>query len=98
MLKGLFGAQSIAPQLRAGLDDATATHRAIAARVAGAIESSANVDFSSQLQASVDGQKPATDLERDMSELADVQLRFEADAKLLQEAYGRLRSAMRNHG
>jgi hypothetical protein len=30
--------------------------------------------------------------------LADVQLRFEADAKLLQEAYGRLRTAMRSHG
>jgi flagellar basal body rod protein FlgB len=98
MLKGLFGAQSIAPQLRAGLDDATATHRAIAARVAGALDASANVDFSQELQASVNGQKFATDLARDMSELADVQLRFEADAKLLQEAYGRLRTAMRNHG
>lgn len=98
MLKGLFGAHSLAPQLRAGLDDATATHRAISSRVAGALESSANVDFSQQLQQGMNGQQPGTDLQRDMSELADVQLRFEADAKLLQEAYARLRTAMRNHG
>jgi hypothetical protein len=31
-----------------------------------------------------------------MAELADTQLRFEADAKLLQQAYGRLRTAIRD--
>jgi flagellar basal body rod protein FlgB len=37
-------------------------------------------------------------LERDMAALADTQLRYEADAKLLQAAYARLRTAMRERG
>jgi hypothetical protein len=92
MLKALFGSQSLTHQLRGGLEEVSATHRAIAARVAGAIDRSSTMDFSDALSAA----QPAPDLERDMAALADTQLRYEADARLLQEAYARLRTAIRD--
>ena len=33
-------------------------------------------------------------IETDMTQLADTQLRYEADARLLQAAYGRIRAAV----
>jgi hypothetical protein len=97
MIKGLFGNNTLPYALRAGLEEATQTHKAIAARVASALQSSSSTDFAGDL-AAAQGKKRVeeADLQRDMSELADTQLRFEADAKLLQQAYGRLRTAMRD--
>jgi flagellar basal body rod protein FlgB len=37
------------------------------------------------------------DLQQEMAALADTQLRYEASAKLLQEAYGRIRTAIRDN-
>jgi flagellar basal body rod protein FlgB len=63
------------------------------------VASSSNTDFSSALQAQQSRQRVSeVDLERDMASLADTQLRYEADAKLLSEAYARLRAAMRERG
>lgn len=96
MIKGLFGNTSLTASLRAGLEETSSTHKAIARRVAGALSSSSSTDFATDLAKA--GQKHAqeADLQRDMAELADTQLRYEADAKLLQQAYGRLRTAIRD--
>jgi flagellar basal body rod protein FlgB len=99
MFKDLFGPQSLSYMLRGGLEEASETHRAIADRVANAIRSSTNVDFNSELEKRTGrSQLDEVDLQRDMSALADTQLRYEADAKLLQAAYTRLRSAIRDRG
>lgn len=96
MLKALFGPSTMTNMLRGGLEEASATHRAIAQRVAGALTASSSVEFPNALAAQ-NGQKPLSeaDLESDMTALADTQLRYEADAKLLKAAYARLRSAFR---
>ena len=95
MLKALFGPSTLTSMLRGGLEEASATHRAIAQRVAGALQAS-STEFPEALAAQ-NGQHKVTeaDLEDDMTALADTQLRYEADAKLLKAAYERLRSAFR---
>ena len=96
MLKGLFGPDSVTAMLRGGLEETSATHRAISQRVADVLQSSSATDFSGELKAAEAAQRlDEADLQRDMSELADTQLRYEADAKLLREAYARWRTAIR---
>jgi flagellar basal body rod protein FlgB len=97
MLRELFGPSSLSAMLRGGLEEASQTHRGIADRVAGALTSSSSTDFAAALEAGeARAREVQADLERDMTELADTQLRYEADAKLLQAAYTRLRTAMRD--
>ncbi len=97
MIKGLFGNSTLPGALRAGLDQASATQKAIAGRVAGALSSSSSTDFAGDFAAAKGKSRvEEADLQRDMAELADTQLRYEADAKLLQQAYGRLRTAIRD--
>ncbi|HTO91414.1 MAG TPA: hypothetical protein VMJ70_09800 [Candidatus Sulfotelmatobacter sp.] len=91
MLRSLFGPDTVTSMLRGGLEETTASHRSIAARVAGASEASSNADFSGDLARS---QAAQADLEKDMAELADNQLRYEAEAHLLRAAYDRLRTAV----
>jgi flagellar basal body rod protein FlgB len=97
VLKGLFGPGTLTAWLRGGLEEASATHRAIGERVAGALNSSSSTDFSGELRTAT-AQAREADLQRDMSALADTQLRYEAEAKLLQAAYARLRTAIRDRG
>ena len=97
MIRSLFGPTTVSSMLRGGLEETSATHRAIADRVANASQSSTSVDFADAAAASAAGQKVnEADLQRDMASLADTQLRFEADARLLQAAYARLRTAFRD--
>lgn len=99
MLKQLFGPTTVSHMLRGGLEETSATHRAIAARVANLLTSSSSMDFSDELaKRTAEGRLDDDELQRDMAALADTQLRYEADAKLLQEAYARLRTAMRDRG
>jgi flagellar basal body rod protein FlgB len=99
MLQSLFGIGSVYGMLRGGLEETSATHKAIARRVAGALDASTSTDFSSALQARSGQRKlDQVDLERDMAALADTQIRYEADAKLLQGAYARLRAALKDRG
>lgn len=99
MIKGLFGAGSVTSMLRGGLEETSATHRTIAARVSNALTSSTSTDFATALDAQTAQQRGSeVDLEREMTALADTQIRYEADAKLLTEAYARLRAAMRERG
>ncbi len=97
MLRGLFGPTSVSAMLRGGLEEASATHRAISQRVAGALTSSSSTGFDNALKSSEAAQQTEANLQRDMAELADTQLRYEADAKLLQQAYARLRTAIRSN-
>ncbi len=99
MLKALFGPSSVTSMLRGGLEEASATHRAISQRVAGALDASSNVQFPDALAAQ-NARKPLSeaDLERDMAALADTTIRYEADATLLKAAYARLRSTLRDRG
>jgi flagellar basal body rod protein FlgB len=96
MIKGLFGNTTLSYALRSGLEEASTTHKAIASRVAGALSSSSSTDFGTDFSAAKGKKVSEADLQKDMAELADTQLRFEADAKLLQQAYGRLRTAIRD--
>jgi len=99
MLKALFGPSTVTSMLRGGLEEASATHKAIARRVSNALSSSSSVQFADQLDAQkAQARVSEEDLEHDMTALADTQLRYEADAKLLQAAYQRLRTAIRDRG
>lgn len=97
MLRSLFGTGTLPAMLRGGLEETSATHKAIARRVAGALDASSANDFARTLDAK-SGQARAEDLERDMASLADTQVRYEADAKLLQGAYAQLRAALKDRG
>ncbi len=96
MIKGLFGAGSVTQLLRGGLEETAATHRVIAERVAQGIGRSASADFSGELDAAA--AQADQDLTRNMTALADTQLRYEATAKLLQKSYADLRTAIRDRG
>jgi len=99
MLKALFGSTTLTYQLRGGLEETSATHRAIGDRVAHTLAASSSVDFADALsQTTADTRLDQAQLEQDMASLADTQLRYEADARLLQAAYARLRTAIRDRG
>ncbi len=95
MLKSLFGPDSVSSMLRGGLEETSATQRAIAERVSKTLTSSES-DFAGQLDAATAQAREET-LEQDMTALADTELRYEADAKLLQTQYAQLRAAIRDH-
>lgn len=96
MIKGLFGAGSVTATLRGGLEEAAATHRTIADRVAKGLGRSSSADFSGELDAAASQSDAA--LTQDMAALADTQLRYEATARLLQKSYSDLRTAIRDRG
>ena len=95
MLRSLFGPSSVSSMLRGGLEETSATHRVIADRVAGRLSSAANPAFGDKLQAEAARAQAEADMQRDMTSLADTQLRYEADAKLLRDAYALMRTAIR---
>ncbi len=95
MLRGLFGPDTTSYMLRGALEQTSATHRGIAARVASASGASTSGGFADQL-AAAQAATGEVDLQREMAALADTQLRYEAEAKLLQAAYARLRTAVRD--
>lgn len=97
MFSSLFGAQTRIGNLRWSLDDSSRTHKGIADRVAGALSASGNADFDQAL-AGQQAQKPQVDLEKEMVDLASTQLRYDASAKLLSQAYQGLHTAIKNNG
>jgi flagellar basal body rod protein FlgB len=100
MFSSLFGAQTRIGNLRWSLDDSSRAHKAIAGRVAGALDASGNTDFDQALagQADTKPNKPKVDIEKEMVDLASTQLRYDASAKLLSAAYQGLRTALKNNG
>ncbi len=95
MISRLFGAGTVTQALRGGLDEASATHRAIAERVADVRQSSIT-GFAGELNDSIANSD--AELTRQMAALADTQLRYEATARLLQKSYADLRTAIRDRG
>ena len=97
MIRGLFGPSTIPSLLRGGLEETMQTHHQISQRVAGALEVSSSTDFTAALDAA-SGKSPAkmdeVDLQREMSTLADTDLRYEAEATLLHGQYANLRTAI----
>lgn len=97
MFSSLFGPQTKIGQLRWSLDDSSRTQRGIAGRVAGALPASGNTDFNDALAAE-QAKAEKVDLEKEMVDLASTQLRYESSAKLLNQAYANLRTAIRDRG
>lgn len=94
MIKGLFGPGTITHQLRQGLDELSVRHQGIADRVANALRvSSSTTDFAEEL-AEAQAAAQEAELQEDMVTLADNQIRYDADTRLLQDAYARLRTAI----
>ncbi len=102
MIRSLFGSNTVVSMLRGGLEETSATQRGIAGRVAQATEASANGDFADHLEAAKAGgtahkRMSDVDLQNEMAALADTQIRYEASSKLLHEAYGQIRTAIRSN-
>ncbi|MDX2208423.1 MAG: hypothetical protein SFU57_12355 [Gemmatimonadales bacterium] len=96
MIEKLFGTGTVTHQLRGGLQEASATHREIAERVAKGLGTSSVNGFGGELDAAMANSEQ--ELTRNMAALADTQLRYEATARLLQKSYTDLRTAMRDRG
>ena len=101
MLEGLFGSSTLVGMLRAGLDDASATHRQIADRVANALTpAGGGAGFGAALAAAHGGPRGArpADIEKDMVDLASNELRYTSTAQLLQKVYADYRMVVTNNG
>jgi hypothetical protein len=94
MLFGFIGRVSDATQLKDSLDMSSQRVRAIAQRVAAASVAGAR-SFSLEGVEGTAG-SPTTNLEAEMTSLADEQLRFDAAARLLEKTYQRIRVSMRD--
>ncbi len=87
MLNRILGNESTSALLRDGLTVGSRRVREVAERVANASRN----DFATELEAA----QGAVDLEKEMVNLADEQLRFEATTRLLQKVYAQIRSSVR---
>jgi flagellar basal body rod protein FlgB len=97
MIRDLFGSEALTSKLRRGLDAAMTTHRDIAERIAGANERSTQDEFGQALAASSE-RLDEQDLARDLTQLADTEIRYEVEARLLNGAYASIRRAIRGNG
>jgi hypothetical protein len=97
MIRALFGPEGLTAKLRAGLDVTMADHRGIADRIASARSQSASNGFGQALEASAAKLNEA-DLVRDMTQLADTEIRYETEARLLAGVYSGLRKAISGNG
>lgn len=96
MIKALFGTGTAPWRLRGGLAELSATHTAIATRLAEGSRASSASPFADALGEATGAAIGEQELLTNMASLADTQLRFEATARLLQRAYADLRVTMRN--
>ncbi len=90
---GFIGRVSDASQLKDSLDVGSQRVRAIAQRVAAA--SMPDKGAFTLLNPDGAGQSPTIDLETEMTNLANEQLRFDGAAKLLEKTYQRIRVSLR---
>lgn len=91
MIKALFGQSTVPSTLREALDSSMKEHREIGRRVAAA---------GAAVGSSPDGAPGAseTSIADDMAAMADTQLRYEAEARLLSLVYQGLRRSIRSNG
>jgi|GEM_PF-5946108 len=93
MLQGLFGEGTVYRTLRTGLDDDMGVARRTAGRIANAANgATGDDDFQSRLAAA--GDTEPVNLEEELVQLVDTTMRFDAETRLLREAYSRLRTAI----
>lgn len=97
MMRNLFGPEAVTSKLREGLDSAMGIHRSIAERIARANSSSANDDFAAALEASTE-RMSEEELVREVTQLADTEIRYQVEAKLLTGAYASIRKAIGTNG
>ena len=99
MLKSLFGVGTTPAGLREGLDASSARLRETAHRVSNATNGlgpGGERTFASELEGvGLDRAVGEVDLEQEMVELANEQIRYDASASLLQRLYAQLRSSTR---
>lgn len=97
VIRSLFGSATLVGVLRAGLDDQSARHRELSGRMANLLTPPTYGAFAAnleqQLTAGVAGE---ADIHRQMVALADVAVRSDATATLLQRTYQQFRTALRN--
>ena len=93
MAVNFIGRTTMADQLKAGLDVSSARARGIADRVARA--SAQGFSIPGEPTAPGAANEAPIDVEGEMVNLADEQLRFEATSKLLSKTYQGLRDALR---
>jgi len=96
MLGRLLGKGTTPHTLRGGLDETTRGLRGIAHRVANASTPGA-ASFQDQLGRAGVGED-APSLEDEMVRLADGQLRFEAESRMLQKIYQQIRTSVGGGG
>jgi flagellar hook-associated protein FlgK len=89
MLQRLLGPGTSAPSLKQGLDRTSSDLREVTHRLANA----STPGFQSILDAQ-GALTPGVNLEEEMVNLADGQLRFEAQAQMLQRIYQQIRSSV----
>jgi flagellar basal body rod protein FlgB len=95
MLFGFFGRVSDAPTLRETLDESSQRVRGIAQRLSAA---SIRKDQQFALPPAPGAvESPTLDLQSEMTNLADEQLRYETTAKLLEKTYAAVRLSIRDH-
>lgn len=97
MIQGLFGDGSVYHMLRTGLSDDMATARGVAGRVANATNGNGAEATQGGFQAELNGAE-AVDLETELVRLVDTTVRYDAETRLLREAYTRLRTAIGGRG
>ena len=93
MLFGFFGRVSNAPQMKDALDASSQRVRSIAQRVSGAtVQGQSGFTLPDGTSATTE----PVNLEVEMTNLADEQLRYESTAKLLEKTYQKLRLSVRD--
>ena len=98
MLGRLLGPSSTVGMLKEGLDETSQRLRGIAHRVAN-VTNGVDDGFGNAMeqvaQNGVTEPQGVVDLEREMVELANEQIRFDASATLLQRMYAQLRASLK---
>jgi hypothetical protein len=93
VIRGIFGDGSVYRTLRTGLDEDMRSAQFISDRVANAANQATTVGG-----APAPGAGPEINLEEELVNLVDTTLRFDAETRLLREAYARLRTAIGTNG
>lgn len=96
MLDRLLGSDSIVHDIRGGLDRSTAAVRGVAGRIAAA--GAADPGAFAEALDDAEEARPTTrdvDLETEMVDLAEQQIRFDAQARMLEKMYERIRLSVR---
>ena len=93
VIRGIFGDGSIYRSLRTGLDDDMRSAQVIADRVANVANAVTAPDG-----AAAPGSGTEINLEEEFVRLVDTTFRYDAETRLLREAYARLRTAIGTNG